>query len=112
MKNMLEVQDRFNNEFNFHELKEITYNYIEKILNESEDEFFYDYSKNEKEIRELRKMRIEYDLTQLIINRMGCNPIFTLKFNLYKAKEETPNYTYEVEYNMNGEFLDEYFIEY
>lgn len=112
MNDMLLVQDFFNKEFNFDKLVADTTEYIKNILKNSEDEFFIDYAKNEQEILELRKMNIQYNSTQLNINNEGSKPTFTLKYNLYKSLDDSPSYTYEVEYNCYGEFLDEYFLEY
>lgn len=51
MKNLIDIQEKFNNVFDFSKLKESTKKYIERILTESEDEFFFDYSTNKNEIQ-------------------------------------------------------------
>lgn len=112
MKDLQIVENFFNKEFNFEELQINSLKYVEEILKEAHDDFFDDYADNEHEISDLRKMRIEYDSTKLIINCEGVKPVFIIKFRLYRNMHDYPEYTYEVEYNTNGEFLDEYFLEY
>ncbi len=112
MNNLIDIQEKFNNVFDFPKLKENTKKYIERVLTESDDEFFFDYGTNKNEIQDLRKMRIDYELTQINLNREGSMPCFSLKYYLYCENEVSPQYTYEVEYNLNGEFLDEYFLKF
>lgn len=69
MKNLIDIQEKFNNVFDFSKLKESTKKYIERILTESEDEFFFDYSTNKNEIQRLAfnpSLLINFDDKMLI----------------------------------------------
>lgn len=107
--NLKEIEMAFNEEVDFSNVLAKTTQYIKNTLLDSDNNFlsedvtdgFYDFS----------SLRIEYDKTYVLIDEVeNNNPFFRLKFYLYKPDEKLPSYTYEIEYNCNGEFSDEYFL--
>lgn len=102
------VEKLFNELFNFEKLLSETKEYVEKTLSECETNFLSEeFEEGECNFKELR---VEYSRTHILINKSEGQPSFRLEFNLYEPNEDFPIYTYEVEYNSEGKFLDEYLL--
>ncbi|AOR25008.1 hypothetical protein [Clostridium taeniosporum] len=108
--NLKKVEALFNELFDFDNLLKDATQYIEKILLESDTNFLAEDVTDET--HSFKELKVEYNRTHLLINNLGSMPSFRLEFYLYEYGDELPKYTYEIEYNSSGEFLDEYFLEY
>jgi len=108
--NLKKVEVLFNEIFDFNNLIKDATKYIEKILLESNTNFLSEDITDEN--CSFKELKVEYNSTRLLINNLGSMPSFRLEFYLYEYAGELPKYTYEIEYNSSGEFLDEYFLEY
>ncbi len=111
MMDMNNIQDIFNKSYNFDSLKEKTQEYIKNIIADGKNNFLSE----EEDFIELDKLKnfiIQYNRTFLIINKcFRENPSFRLAFDLIDPDTDDTQYIYEVEYNILGELLDEYFLE-
>ena len=103
------IENYFNKLINFEDLKIKTKGYLEQLIQDDKSIIFEDCT--EDEIRIIKESTIEYEDTCIFINNVGEYPFFRIKYNLYSPKNNMLNFTYEVEYNVDGEFLDEYFLE-
>lgn len=61
---------------------------------------------NAEEIKDIKNAEIKYFGKEIFINCEGGFPKFLLKFVL---EGKLNNYMYELEFNLDGEFSDEYF---
>ncbi|MGN9163741.1 hypothetical protein ACTNDY_00450 [Tissierellaceae bacterium HCP3S3_D8] len=109
---MKDLQDIFNEIYGFLNLKEKAQKYISEIVFDFENNFLGEVFKEPQEIYELKNFMIEYSKTCLIINKcFEENPSFRIVFDFIDPNNGYPRYSYEVEYNILGEFLDEFFYE-
>ena len=107
---LTKVEALFNELFDFNNLVRNATKYIENILLESDTNFLSEEVTDE--FCAFNKLRIEYNMTYLLINKLTSMPSFRLKFHLIESNAEILKYVYEIEYNCSGEFLDEYFLDY
>lgn len=104
------VESFFNELFDFNNLVKDASKYIEKILSESDTNFLTEDITDKP--YSYKELKVKYNNTHLLINNTDSEPCFRLEFYLYKELDQNPEYTYEIEYNSSGDFLDEYFLEY
>lgn len=104
------VEEQFNKVFDFEELLKQSKEYIEKALQNSESNFLFEEGHVDCDL--LKEIRIEYNKTSIFINNADRMPYFRLEFYLHTGTSEHPVYIYEIEFNCDGEFSDEYFLEY
>lgn len=111
MMNMKDIQDNFNTNFGFDILKEKSREYIKNIVADSENNFLSEVFEDSSMRQELNNFVIEYSKTYLIINKcLGENPSFRIVFDFINPDSGYSEYAYEIEYNILGEFLDEFFL--
>ena len=103
------IESYFNKLINFEELKIKTKRCFDEILQDEKSAIFEDCT--EEEISKIKNSTIKYSDTYIFINNIGSFPFFRIKYDLYFEESNIPNFTYEVEYNVNGEILDDYFLE-
>ncbi|QHI73460.1 hypothetical protein [Aminipila terrae] len=104
------IEEQFNKIFDFEALLEQSKKYIEKALQNSESNFLSDEANIDDDL--LKEIRIEYNKTSIFINNAERMPYFRLEFYLHKSASVRPMYIYEIEFNCEGQFADEYFLEY
>ncbi|MBW6411930.1 hypothetical protein KYD98_17775 [Clostridium sp. YB-6] len=110
--NIKDIQEAFNNNYNFSDLITKSREYIEEIVDNRENNFLAETIEESQKRNELKDFVIEYSKTYLIINKcLGENPSFRIAFNFINPESGYPDYVYEIEYNILGEFQDEFFLE-
>lgn len=107
------IEKNFNEEFNFAELKQETESYIKEVLKNYEVNLLEDCEEKLPKDVKLKDLKIEYYHTNIILNKeYGAELSFRLAFNLINPINEDILFIYEVEYNSNREFSDEFLIDY
>ncbi|SHK11065.1 hypothetical protein [Tepidibacter formicigenes] len=110
---LTKIENLFNEEINFNELKQNTINYIKNLLENYKDTFLIECIDDLPEDMLFKDLDIEYKRTEIILNKdCKAKPSFRLVFKLINPITEDPLYIYEVEYNNSGEFSDEFLIDY
>lgn len=108
---LVKVETLFNKIFEFDKLVIDSKNYIENMLQESDVNFLSEEFGDDSYF--LKQLNVVYAKTQLFLNVCEREPYFRLQFYLYNQyNSENPQYIYELEYDSNGKFSDEYFLEY
>lgn len=109
--NIKEIEEEFNKHYNFEEMKqyiidsaiELINNWESNCLFEDRDELPNDLAFNDLEV--------EYCCTHLIINNSTrVSPFFRVCVQLNNPKTGIGLYQYEIEYGINGEIYDDYFL--
>ena len=60
-----------------------------------------------------KDLKIEYRTTYIVLNKAnGAKPSFRLVFDLIESQKEEELFTYEIEYNSNGKYSDDFFLDY
>lgn len=105
IKNLYELQDLFNQEFQNEEIIISEKEYIEGLLADKNSGLYEDME-DKAEREQLSRLRVEYFQTDLVIDdRYERYPVYRFCYHLLEGDEVV--YYYEIEY-LNGEFVDEY----
>ncbi len=109
--NIKDIQDVFNANYGFNDLKEKSREYIKNIVVNYENNFLSEIFQDSPKSQKLNSFMIEYSKTYLIINKcLGENPSFRIVFDFINPDSGYAEFVYEIEYNIVGEFLDEFFL--
>ena len=98
------IEEYFNEIFEMNKLVEDAVLMIHKIRLDDNSSLYEDTDLEEKYM--IKQAEISYDGVEILLNREGMFPSFILKFILKGVK---CHYLYEIEYNSQGEVLDDYF---
>ena len=94
---LINIQNLFNNAFDFENLKLEATKDINKILIDEKSHIYINYNKSE--IIKIKNARIEYSSTKIIVNTSKEKTMFALNFELYTPNEHLPDYVYSKIYN-------------
>ncbi|WBW95235.1 hypothetical protein [Oceanirhabdus sp. W0125-5] len=110
--NLKEIEEKFNKHYNFEELKQYIINSTKELINNWETNYLFEYKDELPNNLTFKDLEIEYLCTHLIINnKTRISPFFRVCVQLNNPKTDIGLYQYEIEYGINGEIYDDYFIE-
>lgn len=111
--NLTSIEEVFNEEYRFEDLKKKAITNIENMLSDYENNFLIDSIDQLPKDIMFKELRIEYRTTYIVLNKEnGAKPSFRLVFDLIEPKNHKELFTYEIEYNSNGEYSDDFFLDY
>ena len=102
---LIDIQNLFNNTFNFDNLKVKAEKNIRKTLMNEKNPIYKNYTQSE--IKGIKNARIEYLNTKITVNTSKDKTIFILNFELYTSDKIFSDYMYKVVYDYKGKFIDE-----
>lgn len=108
--NLLDIESTFNETYFIENLKKNSMDMLEEIILNSNSNFLKEDEWELPENIKFKDFSIRYKCTQLFINNHDrVYPFFRVCLELLHPKTQIPQYYYDVEYTIEGEFSDEYF---
>ncbi len=110
---LVSFEKTFEEEYFFDELKQKTINNIQSILDNSDSNFLKDSIDELPQGILFSDLKIEYRATYIMLKKAnGAKPSFRLVFDLLEPNDDEELFTYEIEYNSDSEYLDDFFLDY
>lgn len=110
---LVNLERAFTEEYGLDKLKEKTIEGIKNVLDNYENNFLKDSIEQLPQGVLFKELKIEYRTTCLILNKAnGAKPSFRLIFDLIAPQNGEELFTYEIEYNCDGEYSDDFFLDY
>lgn len=106
---LLAIQEEFNKHYNFNELKEKSIKELEELLDDKD--FLTDVDISLPHNLTLKDLKIEFISSKLILNdTTRTKPYFFMCMQLIDPKNCISYYQYDIEYGIDGDLLDDYFL--
>lgn len=104
------IEQIFNDNYNFENLKEKTIDQLERLILNSQNNFLKDEEAELPRGLKYSDLKIEYICTNIFVNNHDREfPFFRISLHLNNPNTGICIFYYDVDYTINGEFSDEYF---
>ncbi|ERI10317.1 hypothetical protein [Aneurinibacillus aneurinilyticus] len=111
--NLLDIQNQFNEIYNFQYLRDNTIRMLEDLIKNSNDNYLKEEEDKLPDGLKLKDFIIRYNCIRLFINNHDREiPFLRVYLELLHPKTEIQRFYYDVEYTVDGEFSDDFFGEY
>ncbi len=107
------IEQNFNLTYNFEKVKRQTSELLEELVRKSSTNFLKEESSNLPKGLSYSDLKIRYKQVNIFLNNFDRDiPYFRVCFELIHPKTEIQIFYYDVDYDIDGNFSDEYFGRY
>lgn len=111
--NLIKFEDSFNEAYKYELMKKNAIKNIRELLDNYKENFLQESINKLPEDVRFSELKIIYRATYIILNKdNGAKPSFRLVFDLVEPIDDKELFTYEIEYNSNGEYSDDFFLDF
>lgn len=108
--NLKSIEQIFNDNYDFEKLKKNTVHLLENLIQNSDNNFLKDVEGELPKGLKYSDLKIKYNCTNIFVNNNDREyPYFRISLHLVHPKTGIRLFYYDVDYNIDGEFSDEYF---
>nr|WP_216855420.1 hypothetical protein [Paenibacillus alba] len=107
------IEQAFNDKYNFEKTKKNSIELLEKLISNSHCNFLKDEEEKLPAGLKYSDLKIRYKCTNIFINNTDREfPYYRICLELVHPRTEIQLFYYDVDYNIQGDFSDEYFGKY